>query len=53
MDSMGAPDDVHSLCLKEDWGRLRNVENATERVMAEFGKYLRSKDKNDAVVMGF
>ena len=49
----GAPDDVHSLCLKEDWGRLRNVENATERVMAEFGKYLRSKDKKDAVVMGF
>ncbi len=49
----GSKDDVHSMCLKEDYGRVKNVENATEQAMTEFGKYLRSKDKKAAVMMGF
>lgn len=36
----GSKDDVHSLCLTEDHGRLANVENATERVLSEFEQYV-------------
>lgn len=36
----GSADDVHTLCLCEDFGRLKNVEIATQCVMEEFNKYL-------------
>ncbi len=36
----GSMDDVHSLCLREDFGRVRNVEVAAERVLEEFEKWL-------------
>ncbi len=37
----GREGDVHSLCLREDFGRVKNVEIATQCVMDEFDKYLR------------
>ena len=37
----GSEGDVHSLCLREDFGRVKNVEIATQCVMEEFDKYLR------------
>lgn len=37
----GSEGDVHSLCLREDFGRVKNVEIATECVLDEFGKYLK------------
>ena len=37
----GREGDVHSLCLREDFGRVKNVEIATQCVMDEFNKYLR------------
>ena len=37
----GSEQDVHSLCLREDFGRVKNVEIATECVLDEFGKYLK------------
>ena len=37
----GSDGDVHSLCLREDFGRVKNVEIATQCVMEEFDKYLR------------
>lgn len=49
----GSEDDVHSLCLREDHGRVKNVEEATRRVMEEFGKYLLDKDEESADMMGF
>ena len=36
----GSADDVHSLCLTEDFGRVKNVEIATQCVLDEFNKYL-------------
>ena len=36
----GSADDVHSLCLTEDFGRVKNVEIATQCVLDEFDKYL-------------
>lgn len=39
----GSEGDVHSLCLREDFGRVKNVEIATECVLDEFNKYLRNK----------
>lgn len=36
----GSADDVHTMCLREDFGRLKNVEIATQCVMEEFNKYL-------------
>ena len=36
----GSADDVHSLCLTEDFGRVKNVELATQCVLDEFDKYL-------------
>ena len=36
----GRVDDVHSLCLTEDFGREKNLELATRRVLDEFDKYL-------------
>ena len=36
----GCADDVHSLCLREDFGRVKNVEIATQCVMDEFEKYV-------------
>ena len=36
----GSADDVHSLCLTEDFGRVKNVELATQCVLDEFNKYL-------------
>jgi nicotinamide-nucleotide amidase len=41
----GSEQDVHSLCLREDFGRVKNVEIATQCVMDEFQKYL--KDHRD------
>ena len=37
----GSENDVHSMCLREDFGRVKNVEIATECVLDEFGKYLK------------
>lgn len=37
----GSASDVHSLCLREDFGRVKNVELATECVLDEFDKYLK------------
>lgn len=37
----GCEDDVHSMCLREDFGRVKNVEIATKCVLEEFGKYLK------------
>lgn len=37
----GSEQDVHSMCLREDFGRVKNVEIATECVLDEFGKYLK------------
>lgn len=37
----GCEGDVHSLCLREDFGRVKNVEIATQCVLDEFNKYLR------------
>ncbi len=39
----GCADDVHSLCLREDFGRVKNVEIATECVMDEFEKYVQQR----------
>ena len=39
----GSEQDVHSLCLREDFGRVKNMEIATQCVMDEFNRYLRSK----------
>lgn len=39
----GSADDVHTLCLTEDFGRIRNVELAAERVIIEFANYLSAK----------
>ena len=38
----GSEQDVHSLCLREDFGRVKNVEIATQCVMDEFKKFLTS-----------
>lgn len=38
----GTADDVHSLCLREDFGRVKNVEVATQCVLDEFDKYLKN-----------
>ena len=38
----GSETDVHSICLREDFGRVKNVEIATECVLDEFNKYLRA-----------
>ena len=48
----GSEDDVHSLCLKDDHGRVKNVEMVAQRVLEEFGKYLREKDAEGAAAMG-
>lgn len=37
----GSENDVHSMCLREDFGRVKNVEIATKCVMEEFEKYLK------------
>ncbi|MBR1521273.1 MAG: CinA family protein [Bacteroidaceae bacterium] len=36
----GCVDDVHSLCLREDFGRVKNVDIATQCVLDEFQKYV-------------
>lgn len=37
----GGEHDVHSICLTEDFGRVKNVELATQCVLDEFNKYLK------------
>lgn len=37
----GSEHDVHSICLTEDFGRVKNVELATQCVLDEFNKYLK------------
>ncbi len=39
----GSEGDVHSMCLREDFGRVKNVELATKCVLDEFNKYLHDK----------
>jgi nicotinamide-nucleotide amidase len=39
----GTETDVHSMCLREDFGRVKNVEMATRCVMDEFAKYKETK----------
>ena len=36
----GSATDIHSLCLREDFGRVKNVELATQCVLDEFHRYL-------------
>ena len=36
----GSADDVHSLCICDDCGRVENVENATRKVLDEFDEFL-------------
>ncbi len=36
----GSATDIHSLCLREDFGRVKNVELATQCVLDEFRRYL-------------
>ena len=38
----GSKGDVRSLCLREDFGRVKNVELATQCVLDEFQKYLKA-----------
>lgn len=38
----GSECDVHSLCLREDFGRVKNVEVATQCVLDELDKYLKA-----------
>lgn len=38
----GRPDDVKTLCLTEDNGRIPNVENAASHVIEEFAKSLQA-----------
>jgi len=38
----GSEQDVYSLCLREDFGRVKNMEIATQCVMDEFKKFLTS-----------
>lgn len=51
----GSPDDVHSMCLTEDFGRVKNVEIATQCVLDEFNRYLKERYASpftaDAVLM--
>lgn len=37
----GSEHDVHSICLTEDFGRVKNVELAMQCVLDEFNKYLK------------
>ncbi|MBO4674032.1 MAG: CinA family protein [Bacteroidaceae bacterium] len=39
----GSGHDVHSICLTEDFGRVKNVELATQCVLDEFNKYLKTQ----------
>ena len=39
----GAPDDLHTLHLTKDYGRVKNVEMAAARVVHEFEKYIIGK----------
>ena len=36
----GSPAEVHSLCLREDFGRVKNVELATQCVLDEFREFI-------------
>lgn len=36
----GSATEVHSLCLREDLGRVQNVEVATQRVLSEFQQFI-------------
>lgn len=51
----GSPDNVRSLCLTEDFGRVKNVEIATQCVLDEFNRYLKEQHASpftaDAVLM--
>lgn len=39
----GCEAEVHSRCLREDWGRVGNVEFATRCVLDEFEKYVKTR----------
>lgn len=39
----GSRNDVHSTCLREDFGRVKNEELTTRCVMEEFERYLKQK----------
>lgn len=42
----GSENDVHVKCLRQDNGRVRNVENATQCVINELNEYLRNLSKS-------
>ena len=42
----GSPAEVHSLCLREDFGRVKNVELATQCVLDEFRQFLCQKSQS-------
>ncbi|MDE6000396.1 MAG: CinA family protein [Bacteroidaceae bacterium] len=39
----GTAEEVHSMCLREDFGRVRNVEVAAQCVLERFEEYLRGE----------
>jgi len=45
----GSADDIHTLCLKEDFGRVKNVERATESVIHEFEKYINNLNNKSKI----
>lgn len=40
----GCEDDVHSVCLTDNYNRVRNLDLATLKVMKEFVEYLRKRE---------
>lgn len=41
----GSADEVHALCLKDDHGRVKNVEIATAVVLEEFERFLEQAEE--------
>ena len=48
----GSPTEVHSLCLREDFGRVKNVELATQCVLDEFRQFLCQKSQSCQLFQG-
>ena len=48
----GSPAEVHSLCLREDFGRVKNVELATQCVLDEFREFLCQKSQSCLLFQG-
>lgn len=48
----GSSAEVHSLCLREDFGRVKNVELATQCVLDEFRGFLCQKSQSCLLFQG-